>query len=156
MIKTTQLELALTEAAELCNPQCVEGSAGHFLVTFAPDESVELVYDETSQCLTFMAEVGRIDDDHAAAGQKLLLEYSFIHVATGGISMALNSVTEQVVQMYRWPVAHLKVPELCTILQNFNRTANLWRTAIAAGLGSGSDAEETLNQDFDLTCALRV
>lgn len=157
MIKSNQVETALVEAAKLIGPQCVEGGDGHFLVTFTRDESVELLYDEPAQCVTFMAKLGRLDQNRAATSQRILLEYSFIHTATGGITMALDPVSGQVIQMFRWPVGHLSVQEFSTILRNFNHKACLWREAIAAGLGSGSEPEQALNNDdFDIHTAIRV
>ena len=156
MIKTKQVELALTEAAELTAPHRLEGTDGHYLFTFAPDDSVELVFDEPAQCLTLMAEVGCLDAEDEPVGHRLMLQYSFVHCATGGITLAINPVGGRVVQMFRWPVGQLSVQDLCAALKAFHHKAHLWRETIAAGFRAGSAAEAALAEDLDFQYAIRV
>lgn len=131
MIEIKHISQALFEVAEITQPIRVDRIDHQFMFQFEHGPNIELVFDSTDQCLTLMANLGEPGEAYKQSIYELLLEFSFLHHRTGGLSMCVDCATGYVWQSLRCPVNPLSIQSICKTLDRFRVQAGRWETLIA-------------------------
>lgn len=96
-------------------------------VVFDAETVFDIEYDPAFERVVFSSRVARLQPVGRLRVCELLLNVNFPWRETGGVRMALDSRTEDVVLMFEMPVASLRLAQLTTVLGTLARRHRVWR-----------------------------
>jgi len=111
----------------------VERHEDRWLVTLDDGAQVLVALDGTHHAVAMTAELGSPPEHGRAAMCELLMTYTALMSATGGVAMAMNGQGGDFLQTCLLPLECVTAPMLGTIIHDFAARAQLWRQVIADG-----------------------
>ncbi|MCD0457902.1 CesT family type III secretion system chaperone [Roseiconus lacunae] len=139
MTTTDQFAGTLLDVAELSELCRIERMEDQFLVFYDSRTLIEVEFKQVSQTAMLMMNVGPLPLENRLLVIETLLEFNFIRCATGSISMAVDSVHDQVVQQQQLSTCDLSTPRLKQALDRFKRLGMQWNTLLQSDLAELAD-----------------
>ncbi|MEM6439901.1 MAG: type III secretion system chaperone [Pseudomonadota bacterium] len=103
----------------------------------AADDETELAlsidYDASEERLVIGAELGAPPPERAAQVHELLLDYNLGSLEHGGVRMARDALSGEIVQLHDLPLHHLDADRLRKTIAAFLQTAVAMRALVNAG-----------------------
>lgn len=97
-------------------------------IVFDPETVFGLEYDAGLERAVFSSRIAKLQDHCRLQICELLLRFNFGWRETGGVRMALDWRTQDVVvMMFEMPLASLQLSQLCTVLENLASKQRVWR-----------------------------
>jgi hypothetical protein len=103
---------------------CERGGTWH--VAFDDATCFDIQYDERGRRIMITGNVGIVAEPARAQIYPTLLQYNFIWQQTGGVRMALDPATEQVVAMFELPASGLGPSHLSQALSSMAGVRRAW------------------------------
>ena len=113
-------------------------------VVFDADTVFDLEYDGALERVVFSSRVGRLQAEHRLQTCELLLKVNFGWRQTGGVRMALDWRSDDVVMMFEMPVATMRLSLLGTALTNLVGKHRLWRQMLLEPQASSHTSPPTV------------
>ena len=99
-------------------------------VAIDSDTVFDIEYDSTLERVVLSSRVARMRSEQRLEICELLLQVNFGWRETGGVRMALDGRSDDVIMMFEMPMATLRLTQLCTALGNLAGTHRVWRQMI--------------------------
>jgi hypothetical protein len=109
-------------------------------VAFDPDTVFDVEYDAGFERVVFSARVAPVQPASRLALLEHLLRVNFAWRDTGGVRMALDPASNDVVMMFEMPAASLYLARLSMVLGNLAFMHRVWRQVVADPYGTPEGA----------------